>query len=37
MSYTNSEPEVRISFTYIQPAPGVLAMFKNIIYYGITE
>ena len=27
MNYTKSEPEVTISFTYIQPAPVVLAMF----------
>ena len=26
-NYTKSEPEVTISFTYIQPAPVVLTMF----------
>ena len=32
MSYTKSEPEATISFTYIQPAPVVLATFWGITY-----
>ena len=36
MNYTKSEPEATISFTYIQPAPVMLAMFKTS-HTGITE